>query len=207
MNLANRVTLIRIFVIPATIVLYVLGFHVDTKLYGGIPGGMNANLGFLIAACVVFSLAACTDFIDGNIARRTHTVTSLGKFLDPIADKVLIVVTLVLLVGYDILPDPYGSIAVGLILSREFIVSALRLIASTKGFVLAADVWGKLKTVFLDIAVGVLILAPIHWFFYYVGLGFFAVAFLLTLYSGFNYIYRNREVFSDKTPEAKGEGN
>lgn len=203
MNLANKITLVRICVIPVTMVLFILGFFVDTT-YTAIDG-RSVSLALLVASCVIYALAACTDFVDGGIARHTNTVTSLGKFLDPIADKVLVVVMLVLVVGAQIMPEPYMSIMVGLIFAREFMVGALRQIAVAKGFVMAADIWGKIKTVVTDFAIGFLLIAPLHIVIWYIALVFLVAAFLLTMYSGFNYLWKNRAVFSEDVPEILGK--
>lgn len=203
MNLANKITLVRIFVIPIAMVLFILAFYVDRTFLS--IDGRYVSLALLVSSCIVYSLAACTDFIDGNIARKTHTVTSLGKFLDPIADKVLVVVMLVLVVGARLMPEPYTSVMVGLIFAREFMVGALRQIAVAKGFVMAADIWGKIKTVVTDFAIGFLIISSLHIVIYYIALVLLVTAFLLTMYSGFNYIWKNRAVFSEGVPEILGK--
>lgn len=184
MNLPNRITLVRIFMIPIIIFLFLYEFPYS----------------YLIAA-IIFGLTACTDFIDGYLARKLNMVTNLGKFLDPIADKVLVVVGLILIVEKQILPLPYGSIACIIIISRELIVGALRQIAATTNVVLAADWWGKIKTVMQDFAIPFLFISvkennivynPI---FYYIGFTLFTISLALTIYSGVNYIIKNKKVF------------
>ena len=153
MNLPNKISLIRIFMIP----IFVLAFFLDGVLpfAHGIAG-------------LIFVLAACTDFIDGYIARSRGLVTNLGKFLDPIADKVLVSTAMILLLTLkeklfvELGEWVYIAVAVCicLIMARELIISAFRQIAATNGVVMAADKLGKYKTISQDIAIGVLLFAP-----------------------------------------------
>ncbi|MDR3216028.1 MAG: CDP-diacylglycerol--glycerol-3-phosphate 3-phosphatidyltransferase [Clostridiaceae bacterium] len=200
-NLATKITLVRLLLIPVMMVLFILGFYINTSVYALPAGGeITANLGFLIAAMVVFVIAALTDFADGKIARSTNTVTNLGKFLDPIADKVLVFTALALIMAYNFIPEPYMSVSYAIILTREFMVSALRMSAGSKGIIIAADGWGKVKTLFTDFAIGFLICAPIHAAVWYIGVVLYAIAVLLTIYSGLSYIYKNRAVFKEEAP-------
>ena len=156
MTLATKITIARIVLIVPTVVFYIVGM-LAYKLY----------LPFLIVSCVLFALLCSTDFVDGYIARKTGTVSALGKFLDPLADKIVIVVMLFLIVyfrdfelfEYDILVI---ALLGGLILTRELTVSIFRAIAASKGLVLAADIFGKVKTVLLDVGVAFLILAGVN---------------------------------------------
>ncbi len=134
LNLPNKITLARIGLIPIVVVLYLVQFPYHE-----------------IAACLAFILCCCTDFIDGNIARKRNMVTDLGKFLDPIADKVIVVIMLFIFVGDGTLGGWYNAVIAGVVMSRELIITAFRTIAVQKKVVLAADKWGKIKTVFLDI--------------------------------------------------------
>jgi CDP-diacylglycerol--glycerol-3-phosphate 3-phosphatidyltransferase len=198
LNLATKLTLLRLLLIPVLMALFIVGFYVKTTEYTLPFGGViNANIYFLIAAMIVFVVAALTDMADGKIARRTNTVTTLGKFLDPIADKVLVFAALALVMGYGFVPEPYMSITYSIILAREFMVSALRMAGGAKGIVIAADGWGKVKTLFTDFSIGFLICAPLHASVWYIGIVLYAVSVLLTLYSGILYIYKNRAVFVD----------
>lgn len=198
MNLPNKITLIRIILIPIMVFLYLATF---------IPYGK-------IIALAVFILAACTDFLDGMIARKYGLVTNLGKFLDPIADKLLTASALLLVVCDMTIPAPYGVIIAIIILGRELIISAFRQVAATKNFVMAADKWGKVKTIFQDIALPALFLLSLiyqySWFsqtfvfvyeiICYVLIG---IATLLTIISGLNYLIKNWKVLK----EDKGEEN
>ena len=146
MNLPNKLTLLRIFMIPVFVAL----FYINLIPYN-----------FVLSA-VVFALAALTDFLDGYIARKYDLVTDFGKFLDPIADKVLVSTALIIMLlpyaKIEILPW-YGAICVAIIMARELIVSGFRLIAAGKGQVIAADKSGKIKTFLTDIAIVVLLVS------------------------------------------------
>ena len=159
---------------------------------------------------MLFLLAASTDFLDGYIARKRGLVTNLGKFLDPIADKVLISTAMILLLTRPLCFQAvggWGIIAAGgmvaLILARELIVSGFRMIAAGQNVVLAADNLGKLKTVAQDFAMSVLIMVmpfldtKTGEVFNYIGLAAFALSAVLTVWSGINYIVKNREVLKD----------
>ena len=197
MNLPNKITMSRICLIPVFAVIFLL----DVIPYN-----------YLIA-CAVFIFAACTDFIDGHIARSRGLVTNLGKFLDPIADKVLVSTALILLL---VRPEtltaawqgawvmPVAGVCVAIILARELIVSGLRMVAASAGLVLAADNIGKVKTTVQDISVALLVacadIVSLHaqagaWICG-IGLVLLALATLLTVWSGINYIVKNRAVFS-----------
>ena len=198
MNLPNKITLTRIFMIP----VFVLFFYLD------VMNGWN----YLVAA-IVFVLAASTDALDGHIARSRGLVTNLGNFLDPIADKVLVSTALILLLtrGWAFEVDFFAGwglivagICVAVILARELIVSGFRMIAAGRGIVLAADKLGKLKTVFQDASIA-LILAGMAFIGYEagvviaaVGIFCFYICSVLTVVSGVNYVVRNKQVLSEE---------
>ena len=140
MNLPNKLTLIRIIMIPLFVVLLLL------------KGGQNQYL--RIAALIVFCLASFTDFLDGQIARKQNLVTDFGKFMDPLADKLLVCSALICLIELNQLPAWYVIV----IIAREFIISGFRLVAADKGIVIAASWWGKFKTTFQMLTVILLIL-------------------------------------------------
>ena len=199
MNLPNRITLVRIFLIPIMVFLYLASF---------IPYGK-------LIALAVFILAACTDFLDGMIARKYGLVTNLGKFLDPIADKLLTASALLLVVCDMSLPPPYGVIVAIIILGRELIISAFRQVAATKNFVMAADKWGKVKTIFQDIALPALMFLSLiyqySWFsqtfvfvFEIICYSLIGIATLLTIISGCNYIIKNFNVLKEEKGEENG---
>ncbi len=194
MNLPNKLTISRMVMIPVFIVLFCVDF---TSHY--------------FIALAVFAVASLTDLFDGKIARKYGLVTNLGKFLDPIADKVLVLSALCLLLArpeifYGFQGDWVNIVAgcgVAVILAREIIISGFRMVAASSGLVIAADKIGKYKTCTQDAAVIILIfyagLAELTTglatkIFYYVGLSFFALAVILTIISGVYYLVKNKEV-------------
>ena len=198
MNLPNKISLTRICLIPVFVTVFFLN--------GVLP------YNFLIAA-IVFGVAAFTDFIDGHIARSRGLVTTLGKFLDPIADKVLVATAMILLLTLrENLFVKYGdggnalylvtSISICVILARELIISAFRQIAAANGIVMAAEKLGKYKTVCQDAAIFVLILATdisgtAGEVFAWIGFVLFAIATVLTVWSGISYVVKNKQVLKD----------
>ena len=140
MNLPNKLTLLRVIMIPIFVLLL---------LY---DKGQNMNL--RIAALIVFCLASFTDFLDGQIARKKNLVTDFGKFMDPLADKLLVCSALICLIELGQLPAWYVIV----IIAREFIISGFRLVAADNGIVIAASWWGKFKTTFQMLTVILLII-------------------------------------------------
>lgn len=139
MNLPNKLTVLRVIMIPFFVVMLML------------EGGMNQTYRYIAAA--IFIIASFTDFLDGSIARKYNLVTNFGKFMDPLADKLLVCSALICLIELGQLP----AWMVLIIISREFIISGFRLVASDNGVVIAASYWGKWKTVFQMISVILLI--------------------------------------------------
>lgn len=140
MNLPNKLTMLRMLLVPVFVLLLLL------------ENGTVQSL--RLAALAVFCIASFTDFLDGYLARRDHLVTDFGKFMDPLADKLLVCSALICMVGLRQLPAWYVIIIIG----REFIISGFRLVASDNGIVIAASWWGKFKTVSQMITVILLIL-------------------------------------------------
>ena len=205
MNLPNKITIARILMIPLFIAAFFLN-GLDALRVEGI------SLAYAIATGV-FVIAACTDFVDGYIARKYKLVTNLGKFLDPIADKVLVSTAMILLVtmkeellrGWVSCDGVYVAfvVCVCVIMARELIISAFRQVAATRGLVLAADKLGKYKTVFQDVSIAVLLAsasipALAGEIICYVGLGLFVVATVLTVWSGIAYVVNNKQVLKDE---------
>lgn len=197
MNLPNKITIARICLIP----IFVLFFYLNVVPY------------HIFIATVLFAFISFTDFLDGYIARKYNMVTNLGKFLDPIADKVLVSTAYVLILTkayilkvlwqVDLVVILTG-IAVALILAREFVVSGFRMVAASANKVLPADKIGKVKTVFQIISVLFLLLSGEFFgitlacqIFSAIGLVSLAIAALLTVISGLHYIIKNRDVFQD----------
>lgn len=188
MNLANKITISRILATP--IFLFFL-----------VPGWFGQFLGLnqwgRYAAAVIFILASLTDMIDGNIARKHNMVTELGKFLDPVADKLLVTSALIAFIKTDNL----SVWAVFIIIAREFIVTGFRIIAAGRGVIIAADKWGKTKTVVQIIAIVAILVRdfPISLITDFpVGMTLMYIAVILTIISGVNYIAKNVKVLSDK---------
>ena len=211
-TLATKITIARIFLIIPTVIVYVLGMVFSANY--------AAYVALMTVACFLFIVLCATDFVDGHIARKTGTVSDLGKFLDPIADKVVVVIMLFLVIahraGLDVFP--YNTLVIslcgGLILSRELIVGAFRSIAAKKGLVLAADIYGKVKTVLLDISLAFLIMAGVHEVIGWMGTIVYYAGAVMTVVSGLNYILKNKSVLVDEpkkeeieedTEEAKAE--
>ncbi len=197
MNLPNKISITRICMIP----IFVLIFFLD-----GIP----FNYGI---AAILFVLAACTDFIDGYIARSRGLVTNLGKFLDPIADKVLVSTAMFLILA--IKEELFGAVQVDtevlyvitvvcvcIIMARELIISAFRQIAAVNGVVMAADMLGKYKTTFQDVSIFFLLFSVEFYggfggFLFWFGFICFLVATVLTVWSGISYVLKNKQVLKD----------
>lgn len=187
MNLPTKITLVRICLIPVFVTVFLL----DVIPYGK------------FIATFVFMIASLTDWLDGYLARKNNLVTDLGKFLDPIADKLLVTAALILIIleADGVFATVLAIFAI-VIISRELIVSGLRIIASSKSVVLAADKLGKIKTVLQILALLLLLpfadisalSASAGNIVFYVGLGFLSAAVLMTVVSGVNYIVKNREV-------------
>lgn len=175
MNIANKLTLLRIILIP--VFLFVLLGNMTNKL---------------IIALVIFLVASLTDFLDGYLARKLDLVTKLGKFLDPLADKLLVISAMLAFIEVGLLPSWVSFI----IISRELIISVFRAIAASEGIVIAASWWGKLKTNSQIIMIVILllnnaipqrisqILNPLS----------IAVATIFTVFSGVDYIVKNKSV-------------
>lgn len=193
MNLANKLTLIRIFLVPVFLVFIAVK---------DIPYGS-------FIATFIFILASLTDKLDGYIARSRNQITNFGKFMDPLADKLLVTAALISLVELHVVP----SWAAVVIIAREFAVSGLRSIAAAQGRVIAASWWGKVKTVIQIIAIiSLLLKVNIHdakilkifvlnnhyikQFFVIVPTIMLMIAVVVTLISGYDYFRKNKEAVS-----------
>lgn len=197
LNNPNKITFSRIAFIPLVMFFYLANF---------IPYGIGK-----FVALFFFMLAAYTDHLDGYLARKNNEVTNLGKFLDPIADKLLVFAALVLLcIDHTIIPI-FAEIVLFIMLARDFIVGALRQVAASNNVIISADKWGKLKTVLQDIALSVLLgysalvtlslsvsiptlLLTIFMWTGYVTIG---LATLVSIISGINYCVKNKQVFEN----------
>ncbi len=187
MNLPNKITLARIFLVPVVMLFLLVRFDFGVLTIGEFKITYSE-----IIATFIFIVAASTDGLDGYIARKKKLVTNLGKFLDPLADKLLISAVLISLVEMQRL-DAWVAI---LIISREFAVTGLRLVAVAEGQVIAASNWGKLKTVVQIVAVCALMINNFP--FSYIGFPFSDIAVwaavIITLFSGIDYFVKNKHV-------------
>lgn len=180
-NIPNILTLLRIAAIPMMVALLLTG---------------EREMSFWAAA--LFSAASLTDWLDGYLARRMGIVTVFGKFLDPIADKLIVMAALIMII-------PLGRVPawmVLVILGREIIITGLRGIASSEGIVIAASDLGKYKTIFQIVAIIALLLHyDYHWFFsvdnslllvnmHHVGMFYLWIAFIITVWSGIDYLHK-----------------
>ena len=176
MNLPNKLTIARVIAVPFFIAAYYLNWY--------------------IAAFVIFVAASFTDMLDGKIARKNNLVTNFGKIMDPLADKVLVYSALCLMIPYFV---PAWMLII--ILAREFTVAGMRTVAASEGIVIAADMSGKIKTVFQMIAVSLLLLVPACKFYlplWYTAQAFLWASLIMTVYSGIEYVWKNRQLFSLK---------
>ncbi|MEK3886511.1 CDP-diacylglycerol--glycerol-3-phosphate 3-phosphatidyltransferase [Bacillus sp. FSL K6-3431] len=188
MNLPNKITITRIFFIPIFLIFLLAPIPLGEVQIKGI----DIPIAHFIAA-ILFIIASITDGLDGYYARKYNLITDLGKFLDPLADKLLVAAALIALVELQIAP---GWIAV-IILSREFAVTGLRLIAVQEGIVIAASNIAKWKTRIQIISISALLLH--NYPFMYIGIPFdilsLWIAMFITLYSGWDYFVKNKHIF------------
>ncbi len=176
MNLPNKITLTRVLMIPIFLI-----FYLNPIPYGDYIAG------------VIFILASLSDTLDGYIARKKNLITNFGKFIDPLADKLLVVSALICFVERGLL----SSWIVIIIIAREFIISGFRLVASNAGIVIAASEWGKFKTV-SQMIMCILLIFNFDFIVFNVASKIFIYASLiLTVISLVDYIYKNKEVLKD----------
>ena len=186
MNIANKLTLLRVVLVFAFmgIIWLPLSLEQDVVLW---------------IALAIFIIASLTDFLDGYLARKLNLVTNLGKFMDPLADKMLVTAAMLAVIDLGIQGLlPAGTLPtwiVVFILLREFMVSGVRLIAANQNHVIAASYLGKLKTV-VQMAMIIVYLLPVHWNWIRVlAICLAYLALVLTLVSGFEYLWKNKDVF------------
>ncbi len=177
MNLANKITLLRIFMIP--VFLLVLYF-------------IKGDIGNYIAAGI-FAVASLTDLLDGYIARSRNLVTDFGKFMDPLADKLLVAAALI----YFVEVNRLSAVIVIIIISREFIISGFRLVAVSNNKVIAAGIWGKVKTAVTMIMIIVVLVDINYVVFEWVEIILIIAATLFTIISALDYIINNISIFHE----------
>ena len=194
MNLPNKLTMLRVFMIPIFVFFFLATF---------IPYHSYIALG-------VFIVASLTDLLDGKIARKKNLVTNFGKFMDPLADKLLVVSALLCLLVADggsrmCSNQVVALIAVLIIVGREFIISGFRLVASDAGIVIAASIWGKFKTATTMIAICFMLVVKELPILTNVTMILFWVAVTLTIVSLTDYLIKNKSVMADAFSKKKEE--
>ncbi len=190
MNIPNKLSVLRIILVPVFAAVYLLNFDYAP----------------LVSVCI-FILAALTDFLDGYIARKYNIVTDLGKFLDPIADK-LLVGTALFLIAYSQPLNPSWICAIfgAVIIGRELLISVVRQVAASKGIIIQANIYGKIKTFTQTIALPIVLLLDMKEviagasqlmfdIMYVAGYTILGLAVLFTIISGIVYLAQNKEVF------------
>lgn len=177
MNLANKLTLLRVILVPFFLVFISIN-----------------NTTCIMVATLIFVIAAITDKLDGYIARSRNEITNFGKFMDPLADKLLVTSALVSLVQYSIIP----AWMVMIIIAREFAVTGLRAVAASEGVVIAASWWGKIKTVIQIVAIILCLISLMYTVSYLKYATYISVvlAVIITLISGIDYFVKNSKVIS-----------
>ncbi len=178
MNLPNKLTILRVLLIP---------FFVFFMLVPVVPCSNYI-------AVAIFIIASLTDLADGKIARKYNLVTNFGKFMDPLADKLLVCSAMICLVA----TGQLAAWMVIIIISREFIISGFRLVAADNGVVIAASYWGKFKTTFQMLMIIVLILNIPGRFFEILGVILTWVALILTIISLCDYLIKNKDVLKEQ---------
>lgn len=194
MNLPNKITMARIALIPFMLIVPL--FNIEATVLGGIP---VENLIIL----AIFLIASFTDYLDGHLARKHNIVTTFGKFLDPIADKLLVITALIMLVESGIIPAWIPIITV----AREFLVSGVRMLAAGEGTVIAASMLGKIKTVSQMVAISFAFLSTSAFFAFVseeliplqLGINILMsiamiVSVIATIWSGTDYLVKSKDV-------------
>lgn len=190
MNLPNKITISRIFLIPLFLIILTINFD-----WGEISIGNNTLPVTQLVGSIIFIIASLTDWLDGYIARKYNLITNMGKFLDPLADKLLVSAAFIMLIELQIAP----AWIIVVIISREFAITGFRLVAAGEGVVLAASSMGKLKTVSQILAVILLMLNnfPFSYTNIPVDMIMLYIALIFTVWSGLDYFIKNWNVMRD----------
>lgn len=193
MNLPNKLTIFRVILI-LPFVLLLLGGHHEWGWFRAIFGGILEYVDYI--ALAIFIIASLTDLVDGKIARKYNMVTNFGKFMDPLADKLLVSAAMIALVDMGRIP----AWIVIIIISREFIISGFRLIASDNHVVIAASYWGKFKTTFQMVMVCLMIanLGTKYEWMRILTDCIMWIALALTVISLIDYLVKNKDVMKDQ---------
>ncbi len=190
MNLPNKITVSRVFLIPIFIIFMIIDFGMGELSFGGVTLSVERLIGTFI-----FIVASMTDWLDGYLARKHNLVTNMGKFLDPLADKLLVSAAFIILVEMHLA----ASWIVIVIISREFAVTGLRLLLAGEGEVVAANSLGKIKTVAQLLAIILLLFDNAFFALANIPAGeiMLYIALIFTIWSGADYFYKNRHVLLD----------
>ena len=176
MNTPNKLTIARMILVPFFVLFILTGWGGDANRY---------------ICLAIFVVASITDWFDGHLARKNNLVTNFGKFMDPLADKLLVCSALICMIELDRLPAWFVII----IIAREFIISGFRLVASDNGIVIAANYWGKFKTV-SQMAMIIVLIADLGGVFDLIGQILIWLALALTIISLIDYVWTNRQVLT-----------
>ncbi len=185
MNLPNKLTIFRIILIPVLLIFLIIDFKfldLQTRRY---------------IAAFIFILASLTDALDGYIARKYNLITNFGKFMDPLADKLLVTSTMIALIPMKDAIVPLEAWVVIVIIAREFFMTGFRTIAMEKNVVIAAGNSGKLKTIFQMIMIILLLINIDNKIFTFISKIFIAISVFLTIYSLLEYFIKNKDVLKD----------